>query len=205
MGRFMAGKRPRTGAPVGRSCEYRVSSPQNTRTRGRRNNALSAGHHPAIPRGRIHRRCRRAGAGAGSARARAAAPCGGGPGAVRSAHRRGAVERRRRRQAHSVRAGPRRWLAGLARRSTAKPGQRPGELQLSDAAAGHVRELRAGVVERTSDPRRRAGGRNRGGSPAAGSRPAADLPGCVRLSGVCPPGRAARPRSLYALRGRSSE
>ena len=122
--------------------------------------------------------------------------------------KRSADLRRRGERPIDIRAGPQRRLAGLDGRSAAGPGQRHAQRrQLSGADADHVRRLRrdAGRGARASAVAAsdRRGDRGRKRDPAAG--PAADLSGRVRLHGVRPHGRAARPGPVHARRVRSPD
>jgi hypothetical protein len=94
-------------------------------------------------------------------------------------------------------------MAHLAGRPVAEPGGGSGRLELSDADADHVCELRAGAVERPGAARGGAGGHDGARPRRAGARPAVALPGRVRLPRVRTDGGAARARSLHPLPLRS--
>ena|GEM_PF-2346530 len=117
---------------------------------------------------------------------------------------RGAAVRGRRLGAVRVRSRPLGRLAGVDGRSAAGSGHRPLERRLRDADADHVRGLPAGAGGGAQAGTRDDRGGDRGGERDPAARPAADLPGRVRLSGVRAPGGPARPRPVHALRRRSA-
>ena len=180
-----------TYGPGRRNNDDHRGEDSDTRAGGRRPTALRTGPHA----GRRDAGAPASGTSlAGAARARDAG-AGGDPG------ERVPAERGRRERSVGVRARPHRWLAGLAGRAAAGSRlRRPVLGRVSDADADHVRRIWRGADRgaraRTVVARDRGGDRGREPDPAA--RPAADLPGCVRLPGVRPHGRAARTRSVYA-------
>jgi hypothetical protein len=88
--------------------------------------------------------------------------------------------------------------------AVARPRCRPGQRELSDAHADHVRELRARARYGASTPDGGNSGSNRARARDPAARTAADLPGRVRLPRVRAHGRPARPRPLHAFRRRST-
>jgi hypothetical protein len=114
-------------------------------------------------------------------------------------------KRRRCLGAVAIRARSQRRLARMDGGSAARPARRAQQRRLSGADADHVRELRAGAPGRANAARAYAGRGDRARRRDPAARPAADLPGRVRLPRVRAPRRAARPGSLHALCSRSSD
>ncbi len=95
----------------------------------------------------------------------------------------------------------------MAGRSLAGPRcgpRRAQRAQLSDAHAADVRELPARAPHRSHTADGSAGRGRAGGAPDPPAGTAADLPGCVWVSGICAHGRASRARSVYAHCRRSA-
>jgi hypothetical protein len=107
-------------------------------------------------------------------------------------------------KAHFVCPGAQRRLPRLAFRPVARPRPRARLRQLPDPHARHVRELRRRAPGRTGAPCQGNRAGDRGGERGTAARAAADLPGRVRVPGVCAPGRAAQLGPLHARGGRSA-
>ena len=195
---------PCAGIPGGRSCEYRVSTPQNTATRARRNNGRDAGRSTHYRRGRRKpQRTRGHGPSSACRRPRGCAAARRPAGSAGGARHGGAAEHRRSHHAHAVRAGAQRRLAVVAGRAASRSRQRSRQLGVRHAHAHHVRRFRARAAVRADGAPPYADRRDRACARAVGPGAAADLPGRVWLSGVCAHGRAARAGPLYALSRRS--
>ena len=93
----------------------------------------------------------------------------------------------------------------MARGTATRTGPRPARWHLPNADADHVRELRARAQWSAQTADAPTGGHDRGGERDPAARAAADLPGCVWLSGVRASGGAARTGPLHPRARRSAD
>ncbi len=191
-GRNGDASRRRVSPGFGRAPLLRLHARMGPHT-GRESSLLSSDRAHAARARPWRRWCASAGHRAG---ARRGGP-GGGSGVCVSA------ERRRRLGSLAGGSGSQRRLAGVAGRPAAGPGHRALERALRGADGGDVRELPARADRRAAAVAADARRRDRAGERDSDARPAADLPGCVRLPVVRAARRPARARSVHAHGRRS--